>query len=63
MPVGCRFHPRCGFAVDGVCDVAPIALEAPVDGTRVRCVRHTELDLSTTAMVAPETELEREPTS
>jgi oligopeptide/dipeptide ABC transporter ATP-binding protein len=47
LPVGCRFHPRCPFAVEGRCDVAPIALEATTDGARVRCVRHGELDLHT----------------
>ena len=47
LPDGCRFHPRCPFAVDGRCDVAPIALEANDDGALVRCVRHTELDLRT----------------
>jgi peptide/nickel transport system permease protein len=45
MPDGCRFHPRCPFAVDGVCDVTPIPLEVARDGALVRCVRHTELDL------------------
>jgi ABC-type dipeptide/oligopeptide/nickel transport system ATPase component len=45
MPDGCRFHPRCPFAVDGVCDVMPIPLEVARDGALVRCVRHTELDL------------------
>ena len=47
MPEGCRFHPRCPFAVEGRCDVTPIPLEASADGTFVRCVRHTELDLRT----------------
>jgi len=45
MPAGCRFHPRCPFAVDGRCDVEPIPLETSADGVLVRCVRHTELDL------------------
>ena len=70
MPVGCRFHPRCAFAVEGVCDVAPIVLEAHTDGARVRCVRHAELDLRTAALptatptpATPTPESEPEPAS
>jgi peptide/nickel transport system permease protein len=48
LPAGCRFHPRCPFAVEGRCDVAPIALEPVADGALVRCVRHAELDLRKT---------------
>jgi peptide/nickel transport system ATP-binding protein len=44
MPDGCRFHPRCAYAVDGLCTTTPIAIEATNDGL-VRCVRHAELDL------------------
>ena len=55
MPVGCRFHPRCPFAVENRCDVAPVAMERVADGALVRCVRHAELDLRTT--------VEREPAS
>jgi peptide/nickel transport system permease protein len=58
MPVGCRFHPRCPFAIDGLCDVAPIPLESRADGARVRCVRHDELDLTTTAIAEPASEPE-----
>jgi peptide/nickel transport system ATP-binding protein len=41
MPAGCRFHPRCPYAIDGRCDVTPIVLERISDGALVRC----ELDL------------------
>jgi peptide/nickel transport system permease protein len=44
MPDGCRFHPRCAYAVDGRCTTTPIAIEAANHGL-VRCVRHAELDL------------------
>jgi peptide/nickel transport system permease protein len=44
MPDGCRFHPRCPYAVDGLCTTAPIAIEAVNDGL-VRCVLHADLDL------------------
>jgi oligopeptide/dipeptide ABC transporter ATP-binding protein len=41
-PAGCRFGPRCGYAVPA-CDTQPVAL-VPVDATRhTRCVRHEEL--------------------
>ncbi|RZL93832.1 MAG: dipeptide/oligopeptide/nickel ABC transporter permease/ATP-binding protein [Variovorax sp.] len=36
-PHGCRFHPRCGFAV-GACSQQPVALHAGV-----RCIRSDEL--------------------
>jgi peptide/nickel transport system permease protein len=45
MPDGCRFHPRCPFAVEGVCTTVPIAVETVDDGL-TRCVRHAELDLA-----------------
>jgi oligopeptide/dipeptide ABC transporter ATP-binding protein len=47
MPDGCRFHPRCPFAVDGVCTTVPIGVEVVDDGL-TRCVRHAELDLAPT---------------
>ncbi len=49
LPEGCRFHPRCPFAVEGRCDVAPIPLERMEGKGLVRCIRHTELDLVQTA--------------
>jgi peptide/nickel transport system ATP-binding protein len=44
-PEGCRFHPRCGFAVNACVSTHP-ALEKLPDGTAVRCLRHRELDLT-----------------
>ncbi|MCU1398370.1 MAG: hypothetical protein JWN62_1479 [Acidimicrobiales bacterium] len=46
MPAGCRFNPRCAYALD-ICRVTAPAL-VEVEGrpdTSVRCVRHTELTL------------------
>jgi len=41
-PSGCRFHPRCGFAVHGVCDTAPVSL-VPEGAALVRCARSAEV--------------------
>ena len=46
MPIGCRFNPRCAYALD-ICRETPPPL-VDVEGrpdTSVRCVRHTELTL------------------
>ena len=45
-PAGCRFHPRCPYAVAGRCDQDEPALEAIDPRRRVRCVRWNELSLS-----------------
>jgi oligopeptide/dipeptide ABC transporter ATP-binding protein len=45
MPEGCRFHPRCPYAVERLCTSTPIAIEPLPGDAVVRCVRHTELDL------------------
>jgi oligopeptide/dipeptide ABC transporter ATP-binding protein len=45
LPPGCAFHPRCDFALPGVCTDAPPALEDAGGGRRVRCARWRELDL------------------
>jgi peptide/nickel transport system ATP-binding protein len=38
LPAGCRFHPRCAFAIPGVCDVAePPDVQVKPDHT-ARCV-------------------------
>jgi len=52
MPEGCRFHPRCDFAVAGLCDVTPVALET-TNGASVRCLRHADLDLRTAVETEP----------
>jgi peptide/nickel transport system ATP-binding protein len=43
MPAGCRFKPRCRFAIDA-CGHAPIEMYSAGDA-RVRCIRHAELKL------------------
>ena len=40
-PSGCRFHPRCAYAMDVCREVDPPAFEAP-NGTTVYCHLHTE---------------------
>ncbi|WP_431284870.1 dipeptide/oligopeptide/nickel ABC transporter permease/ATP-binding protein [Humitalea sp. 24SJ18S-53] len=42
MPAGCRFAPRCSFAIDA-CRAAPPALEEVVPGRATRCIRWREL--------------------
>lgn len=46
MPDGCRFHPRCGFALSDQCCDGPVPLERWADGREHRCVRADELRLS-----------------
>jgi peptide/nickel transport system ATP-binding protein len=43
-PVGCKFHPRCPFAIDR-CIAEEPALEDLGDGRQVRCHRAHELEL------------------
>ena len=45
MPVGCRFHLRCPYAVDA-CRSDAIELVDVGDGQRSRCIRHDELTLT-----------------
>jgi len=45
MPSGCRFHPRCPHAVEGMCDVGSKDLQVTGDGRVTRCVRATDLHL------------------
>lgn len=42
MPTGCRFAPRCEFAIEA-CQAAPPALVAPAPGRMTRCLRWKEL--------------------
>lgn len=44
IPAGCPFHPRCPYAVSGVCDVGgPPELHEVADGHSVACVRVEEI--------------------
>ncbi len=45
LPPGCRFHPRCDYAVAGRCNVEPPALVSAANGSLSRCVRVGELAL------------------
>jgi oligopeptide/dipeptide ABC transporter ATP-binding protein len=45
MPAGCPFHPRCPFALPGVCDVGgPPPLKTLAPGLEVACVRADEIE-------------------
>ena len=44
MPDGCRFHPRCSYAVTEQCAVSPIPLDRFGDRA-ARCVRVDEIEL------------------
>jgi oligopeptide/dipeptide ABC transporter ATP-binding protein len=43
LPAGCSFHPRCAFAVRGLCDRTAPSLEEVAEGWRVRCHRWREI--------------------
>jgi peptide/nickel transport system ATP-binding protein len=43
-PRGCRFHPRCPFALE-LCTATEPRLTAQEDGGQTRCLRHSELVL------------------
>ena len=43
MPKGCRFHPRCSYALAGLCDQSVPQVETTEDGGRVRCFRWREI--------------------
>ena len=45
-PPGCRFHPRCASAVEGLCDLRAPALEPVAPGVDVRCLRRAEIEAS-----------------
>jgi oligopeptide/dipeptide ABC transporter ATP-binding protein len=47
MPPGCPFVPRCAYVTELCVPVVPILQELPED-RRVRCVRHSTLELSGT---------------
>ena len=43
--VGCRFHPRCGFAQAGRCDEIPPPMLPTESGSLARCLRVDEIEL------------------
>ena len=47
MPAGCRFHPRCPYAVEA-CSTATVELVDAGAGHRARCIRMDELELEGT---------------
>jgi peptide/nickel transport system ATP-binding protein len=56
LPEGCRFHPRCTYAIQGRCDVEPIPLLSigdPTTARQVRCVRSGEITLTGVTGVEP----------
>ena len=44
MPEGCRFHPRCPYAIDA-CTTGPIPLIEIAPGRTSRCIRTNEIEL------------------
>jgi len=44
MPTGCRFHPRCPYAVDE-CTTTPVELISVGEGHSARCIRVDDLTL------------------
>jgi oligopeptide/dipeptide ABC transporter ATP-binding protein len=42
LPPGCRFHPRCGFAIDA-CRATEVRLEAVRPDHATRCLRWRDL--------------------
>jgi peptide/nickel transport system permease protein len=44
MPTGCRFHPRCPYAI-AECETTPVELITVGDSHRARCIRVGELTL------------------
>jgi oligopeptide/dipeptide ABC transporter ATP-binding protein len=47
MPTGCRFHPRCPYAIDA-CESTTVELADAGVGHRARCIRMDELTLEGT---------------
>jgi peptide/nickel transport system ATP-binding protein len=54
LPGGCRFHPRCAFALPA-CGASPVGLTTLDHGTgaTVRCLRQAELELAGVPPTAP----------
>ena len=51
MPPGCRFHPRCGFAIEA-CSSGDIPL-VKIGESLTRCIRAAELELPTSPAAPP----------
>ncbi|GMQ93953.1 MAG: ABC transporter ATP-binding protein [Acidimicrobiia bacterium] len=47
LPIGCRFRPRCEFAIDKCSKVLPMLQPGKREGQLVACHRAAELDLKT----------------
>ena len=45
LPPGCAFHPRCRYALNGLCDRQQPVLETSVDRV-VRCLRWKEIEMA-----------------
>ena len=43
LPAGCAFHPRCRYALPGLCDERSPSLEMSADHRVVRCLRWKEI--------------------
>jgi len=50
LPIGCRFRPRCEFAIDKCGKVLPMLQSAEHGDQLVACHRADELDLKTIAV-------------
>jgi len=61
MPEGCRFNPRCPYAVSPDCTTVPIPVQISERGALVRCIRADDLDLRE-AIKQPELAPEHEAT-
>jgi oligopeptide/dipeptide ABC transporter ATP-binding protein len=44
LPQGCSFHPRCAFALRGLCDDKAPELEEVAENWRVRCHRWRDIE-------------------
>jgi oligopeptide/dipeptide ABC transporter ATP-binding protein len=50
LPIGCRFRPRCEFAIDKCGKVLPMLQTSDEGNHMVACHRADELDLKTIAV-------------
>jgi oligopeptide/dipeptide ABC transporter ATP-binding protein len=42
LPTGCYFHTRCDQAIDGTCDIKPVANSTLPNGRQVRCILYQQ---------------------